>query len=465
MSSVIRIAVIGGGVSGATSAYVLARKLEALGLRAEIKIFESAERLGGKIHTTELAGAPIELGAEGVSLRDPRVSALIEELDLSPITPAKLPFGIKHTKRAGSGGGEITAINPAVLRGYPNNIWPILTQAGVSLLGRIVAACKQLGVTPGRESSTVQGQFGKEFATKIIEPIISGIYGSSSNSLDAKLVADLTGTGANRGRSLSLGGGGAALCGIKGGLGELIRRLTRHSFIAVATDTPAQSLQVGGALDSSIYINSEQFDYCMLALPLAGAVKLLDPLISSELISATNLAADLYSARAVLTLGLPEQQLKTPRISGYIIPQAQTIRGVSFYSEKWPHLAVQGKHIVRVFFGGSCISSSSEGELLELAMYELAWYFGTQLKFESYTISKWQDGALNATPELQSQIALFSSSVNQLPKVALVSTALLGQGIARCMGGAIETSESLCNKILTNLNNKQGAQYAVGNSA
>ncbi len=69
------VAVIGGGISGLTSAYLLARA------GARVLLLERGPRLGGKILTQPLAGLPLEAGPDGF-LDRPEAVALCRELGL-----------------------------------------------------------------------------------------------------------------------------------------------------------------------------------------------------------------------------------------------------------------------------------------------------------------------------------------------------------------------------------------------
>lgn len=72
--------VVGGGISGLTSAY---RLRQAVGDDATITLFEPADRLGGVLRTEHIGGQPMDLGAEAFVLRRPEMPALLAELGLS----------------------------------------------------------------------------------------------------------------------------------------------------------------------------------------------------------------------------------------------------------------------------------------------------------------------------------------------------------------------------------------------
>ena len=56
--SPLRYCVVGGGISGLVAAY---RIRGALGERADITVFDPADRLGGVLRTVQLAGVPVDI--------------------------------------------------------------------------------------------------------------------------------------------------------------------------------------------------------------------------------------------------------------------------------------------------------------------------------------------------------------------------------------------------------------------
>ncbi|KOG86449.1 hypothetical protein ADK38_30975, partial [Streptomyces varsoviensis] len=57
--------VIGGGISGLAAAHRL------LAGGARVTVLEASGRLGGKLHAGEIAGVPVDLGAESMLARRP----------------------------------------------------------------------------------------------------------------------------------------------------------------------------------------------------------------------------------------------------------------------------------------------------------------------------------------------------------------------------------------------------------
>ncbi|MFE7135599.1 FAD-dependent oxidoreductase, partial [Streptomyces sp. NPDC057638] len=68
--------VIGGGISGLAAAY----RLVTAGVR--VTLLEAGGRLGGKLLAGEIAGAPVDLGAESMLARRPEAVALARAVGL-----------------------------------------------------------------------------------------------------------------------------------------------------------------------------------------------------------------------------------------------------------------------------------------------------------------------------------------------------------------------------------------------
>ena len=76
-----RVVVVGGGISGLTTAYRLARR-DRDGRPPEVTVLEADERLGGKLRSGEVGGIPVEVGADSFVVRKPWAVELCRELAL-----------------------------------------------------------------------------------------------------------------------------------------------------------------------------------------------------------------------------------------------------------------------------------------------------------------------------------------------------------------------------------------------
>src|SRR5690349_17213285 len=71
------VAVVGGGISGLSAAWEL---LQDSGIR--VIVLDAAEVVGGKLRTAQVAGHPVDVGAESMLARRPEATGLVSELGL-----------------------------------------------------------------------------------------------------------------------------------------------------------------------------------------------------------------------------------------------------------------------------------------------------------------------------------------------------------------------------------------------
>ena len=113
----IRVAVVGAGISGLTTAYRL-RTL--LGPAAEILLIEGSRRLGGALRTVELGGVSLDVGAEAFLVRRPEALSLIEELRLGE--QLRYPTSAAPTVRAE---GRTMPLPTRTMLGLPGALFPV----------------------------------------------------------------------------------------------------------------------------------------------------------------------------------------------------------------------------------------------------------------------------------------------------------------------------------------------------
>ena len=88
LALVVDVAVVGGGIAGLSAAW------ESVGSGASVTVFESTDRVGGKLRTETVAGTAVDVGAESMLGRRPEVQQLLAELRLEPTPPAQVGASI-----------------------------------------------------------------------------------------------------------------------------------------------------------------------------------------------------------------------------------------------------------------------------------------------------------------------------------------------------------------------------------
>lgn len=184
------VAVVGAGVSGLAAAHRL-RAL--LGPAARITVLEGRDRVGGVLRTVELAGVPMDVGAEAFLARRPEVPALLAELGLTGRVVH--PGGAGPSVRAG---GRTAALPTGTLLGLPGStarLGDVLSAAG---LARVAAEPgTPLRWEPGEDrplGGLLRERYGDEVADRLVEPLLSGVYAGRVDALGLR--ATVPGLGA-----------------------------------------------------------------------------------------------------------------------------------------------------------------------------------------------------------------------------------------------------------------------------
>jgi oxygen-dependent protoporphyrinogen oxidase len=174
----VHVAVVGGGISGLAAAHRL-RTL--LGPGARITLVDRAERLGGVLRTVDLAGVPMDVGAEAFLARRPEVPALAAELGLTDRLAR--PSGASATVRAG---GRTIGLPGRTVLGVPGSTARLDDLLSPSALARAVAERELALDWDGADRSVgelLRARFGDELTDRLVDPLLSGVYAGRVDGL------------------------------------------------------------------------------------------------------------------------------------------------------------------------------------------------------------------------------------------------------------------------------------------
>lgn len=201
--------VVGGGISGLTSAY---RLRQAVGDDATITLFEPADRLGGVLRTEHIGGQPMDLGAEAFVLRRPEMPALLAELGLSDRQLASTgarPLIYSQQR--------LHPLPPQTVVGIPSSAGSMAGLVDDATLARIDAEAArpftwQVGSDPA-VADLVADRFGDQVVARSVDPLLSGVYAGSAaevTDFDGRPIRRHVCTGAPNCAQLPAPGSGSA---------------------------------------------------------------------------------------------------------------------------------------------------------------------------------------------------------------------------------------------------------------
>nr|MBA2471852.1 protoporphyrinogen oxidase [Pseudonocardiales bacterium] len=167
-----RVVVVGGGISGLTTAYRL-RTL--LGSAAEIVLIEGSRRLGGALRTVDLGGVALDVGAEAFLVRRPEAVDLIEELGLGG--QLRHPTPAAPTVRAG---GQTMPLPTGTMLGVPGAVADVAGLLSVQGAAQVAAEpAIPLRWEPGCDASVgllLRERAGDELVDRLVDPLLGGVY-------------------------------------------------------------------------------------------------------------------------------------------------------------------------------------------------------------------------------------------------------------------------------------------------
>jgi oxygen-dependent protoporphyrinogen oxidase len=217
----MRIAVVGGGISGLSIAYKLKKEGH------DVAVFEADKEIGGKIGSMSRDGFELDLGPITIS-ETPTIVELANELGLE-ITPASAASSIRYIYS----NGKLHRVGPGIITGS------LLSISGKLSMLRYPFTAK----TSVDESvaSYARRRFGEQVYQRLFDPLMSGIYAGDAELLSAKSVFKKRG----KRKIISFKGGVSALTKALAGRLDVVKGKTINDlnelkdFDKIVLTTPA----------------------------------------------------------------------------------------------------------------------------------------------------------------------------------------------------------------------------------
>ena len=166
----MRVAVVGGGITGVSVAYTLARRAKDARLPLEITVFESDRRLGGKVLTERVPGLILEGGPDSFLVRKPWMRGLCLELgveeELVSLFEGRLPTFMRFR-------GQLRSIPAGLGMGLPRDWGAVLRSDLLSWRGKLrLAAERYVSARPGDADESLaefaRRRLGREAAIRVM---------------------------------------------------------------------------------------------------------------------------------------------------------------------------------------------------------------------------------------------------------------------------------------------------------
>lgn len=404
------IVIIGGGISGLSTAFYLQQQAHAARVPMRYTLIERDPRFGGKLLTDMIGQFVVEAGPDSIITQKPWGVQLARDLGLGDQLigtnelPRKVAF-LSHGRPRPMPDG-MTLIVPTKLGPFLRT--PLLSPLGkLRMLLDLVIPPRQ-GAADETLADFIRRRFGEEALIKLAEPLLSGIHNSESErqsllatfprlrEIELQYGSLIRGMRAQRrpmtddrqptagDQSPVVGGqssvvGRSAFVTLKGGMGALVDALVRALDGRLIGGQGVAALDYDPAAAQSYRVQLEDG-----AILHADAVVLTAPsFVAADLVESfqPELAASLrrirYVTTGTLSLAYAKSAIGAP-LDGYglVIPRTERrrINAVTISSAKFTHRAPDDAVLLRVFVGGSrnpAVAELDDAPLLELVCAEL----------------------------------------------------------------------------------------------
>ena len=396
MTSARRVVVVGGGVTGLTTAYALLSGARKSGTPVDVTLVERAARLGGSVVTERRDGFTIDGGPDSWVASKPFATALARDLGLGD---ALVPT-IEATRRVYVAHGDSLHVLPeGLVLAVPTRIAPVVTTRLFSWRAKL-----RMGMEPfvprrasGEDESIadfVTRRLGREVSDRLAAPMLGGIFAGDANALsmratfpqmvemERKYGSLVRGMRAQRRAAAANGKAPSAFLSLRDGVGSLIdalasaigdARVMTSTRVRQVSKLPEADARGRYAVDleggDSLFA-----DDVVLTAPtygVAAAIRGLDPAIADELDGIP------YASTATVFLALRRDEVRHPLDAvGFIVPRAlgRPLLASTWVSSKWEGRAPDGHVLIRAFFGGASGESTlanDDDALVALARREL----------------------------------------------------------------------------------------------
>ncbi len=175
-----RIAIIGGGISGLSTAHAVERLAAEAGLEVSITLFEKEQRLGGKIWSRKEGGFLCEWGPNGFLDSKPMTLELCDRLGIG-----------ERLQRSDDNARKRFIYADGTLHRLPENGPPFLKSKLISWPGKIRLACEPFIPAKRDDEDETLANFarrrlGAEALDKPIGPMLSGIFAGDPETMSLK---------------------------------------------------------------------------------------------------------------------------------------------------------------------------------------------------------------------------------------------------------------------------------------
>lgn len=458
----IRIAIIGGGISGLAAAFALEEHRRSGAL--EYRLYESSSRFGGVLRTEQIENCIVEAGPDSFISEKPAAADLCRALGLGDQLIGsndadRITYILVRGRLVPMPDGLMFMVPTKIL---PTAFSPLFSWGTKFRMAREFLHPPHRAERDESVASLVERHYGAEMVDRLADPLLSGVYGGEAASLSVRAVlprfADMERNYGSLGRAMlaarkKMSGAAARptqplFTSLKNGMQQLIETLVpRLDQSSLRANTTVSSIrpQSNRWLVSTSQ-NSELYDAIILAVPAHAVARLVsgfNPELASELSGIG------YSSSITVALGYDRGVRRSlPPGFGFLVPRSEgrQLLAATFVHNKFPHRAPDDRALLRCFFAGSNAENiwrHSDDEIAGIVRDELRQIVSLKAEPLFSRVYRWKSAMAQYGVGHLERLERIDRLRQQLPGLALAGNAYRGIGIPDCVRSGQDAAKQL----------------------
>lgn len=442
-----RIAVIGGGITGLTTAYRVKQKIEAENLPFELIILESALRVGGKVYSMKVEDQYFDLGAESIDTRYPEAMDLIKELELED----QLIYN-EGEKQDLFYYNELHQNPYPTYKGIPINKKDIWKNKLLSFNGKM-ATFKDRFMQPEELeedigiSSFLKRRLGDEIVELMLEPFFSRVYANDIDDMGVKSTKEVLFELEQQYGSIEkallnhpeLQDRSGNYATFAQGLSVLTNKL--EEILKPHIQYGKKVVEIKPGIENTYVLNINLKEEVRV-----GAICVATPTTEYSKLFKDKKLQKYFSQIKAASIGHivfsfnPEDIKNYPVGFGILTPRRNDsfVSSIVFLGKKWPTLYSSKEVLLGVNFGRKgedTIVSLSNKEIEEKILGDLEIILGVTKKPNYHIIKRWPDAIPQFSVELEKRMReVVEPLLNEkYPGVLIGRNGLEGYGLSQCI--------------------------------
>jgi len=460
-----KVIVVGGGISGLATAWLLRDKARKAGVEVGLTLLEKEERVGGKIWSIKADGYTCEWGPNGFLDSKPQTLELCSAIGVD----GKLHRSNDNArKRFIYSGGELHRL--------PENGASFLKSRLISWPGKLRLALEPtpfIARAPEGVDETLAAfgrrRLGNEALDKLIAPMVSGIFAGDPETMSlvscfpriAELEREYGGLvramimlakkkkrERAEGKAVSSAAGpGGVLTSFREGIQYLTDALAASLADIVKPGSPVVAVEKGQSVPYRLRCadgSEQEADVVIVAAPAFSAADMLAGLdggISGVLRQIP------YASMTVICFGYERDRVAHPLDGfGYLVPkkEGRSILGTLWDSSMFENRAPEGKVLLRSMMGGACFPEYirlSDDEVASRVRRDLRDLMGIEADPSFVRIFRHEQAIPQYTAGHGKRLEALAGGLAAHPGLILTGNSYRGIGLNDCVAAAQRASD------------------------